>query len=116
AYTRRIPLGPVFQGDLDYLKSQLTLSAEVASVGVYFHEWQNPGWGNPPVNVWVDVWSENRGSVDDYCDYLLRRINCQGTGHSNVFASAFDYRQRVRNWCDGVNHFFAARGWRMHPL
>jgi hypothetical protein len=94
--TRYIKLGFVINEGLDYLKEQLRLTSRKAGVSVYVHE--TPESGTPRVDVVVDVWGENEGSVDDYCDFYLQQFAGRAYDFSLLNEAFVKYSQRLCAW------------------
>lgn len=111
AYTRRVFLGALNPGDLDFFKNSLTACATVGSVGIYFYERTVNQWLPRLIVLTADVWSDDVGSVDDFCDNLLERVAGHAADRLKVLSTCDSYRGRVRDWCAGANQASAAANW-----
>lgn len=94
--TRYMKLGFVVNEGLDYLKDQLRRTTSKAGVSMYVHETAESG--TPRVGVVVDVWGENEGSVDDYCDFYLQQFAGRAYDFSLLNEAFVTYSQRLRAW------------------
>jgi hypothetical protein len=99
AYTRQIPLGWIHNKTMFFLECKLTECANIASLSIYLHRHSEMPLGlNPQVEIAVDVWSSNRGSVDDYCDFYLSQIEASDRSIEKIDCISETYKERVRNW------------------
>lgn len=113
AHTRDCFLGTVPAARMADLKNALARAASIGSVGVHVHESPRDvraelrvlgvpllGWRTGEVDVRVDVWSDDAGSADDFTDWFLPRIAGSAMGQDRLEEAVYDYRNRVRNWCE----------------
>lgn len=94
--TRTVNLGFVLRDGLGHLEESLRKTASRACVSIYFHE--TPEEGTPRVAVVVDVWSENAGSVTDYCDFYLQQFAGRAYDFSLLEQAFTSYIQRLLAW------------------
>ena len=93
AHTLKRYIEGISKADYKYFWDQVHQQADYAKVGIYIHEFPQ----EKTMNVQVDVWSDNPGSVDDYTQSLLDRIAANPT-HHGIFEAVDFYTTRLRNY------------------
>ncbi len=99
--TKTVNLGLVLQAAMSLVKPCLAKCAEKASVNICFHE--RLLTETPQVELTVDVWSENEGSVADYCSFYLAQLVNHAFDFNHVQTISTEYRQRIANWLKSQN-------------
>ena len=107
-HNRRSTIAYVTHDAMENLRYWLEESASTAAVGINIHTRPGDGMFCDCLLVTIDAWSGNEGSVDDFYRSLLAPIS-RGADVVSVTRISRSYIERVKRWCEGVNHFFAAR-------
>ena len=79
----------------DFLRKEIVRCATVGNVVTNINIVDQHG---SRVSLLVEVYADNQGSVDDFCESLLRRIASEDRGDSHVVLIADTYVQRVEAW------------------
>lgn len=117
-YTRNVLIPRLISSESEFLKAKVVDAANVGRVGVHFHdnnkkviregERTRGLIGSPSqsevysLDVIVDVWSDNEGSVDDFCVYL-KTIAQDPADTARMRRCTRDYENRVNKWCKAQN-------------
>lgn len=113
-YTRSYYLGAVPPETYLAVKRSLFDAAACGSVSIYMHEKRDEEQIEVsllfgllsakrrvplPIQITVDVWSADKGSVDDYMEFFLPNLALRLLDPDGVLYALEAYRNRVAEWC-----------------
>jgi hypothetical protein len=93
-YNRSVPIAGINKFTYGYFRERLAACAAAGNLNFHIHEVHRTLLS---VDIQIDIWSKNVGSVNAICDQFLAPV-AQNPSSDNIFYHTVNYTDGIRAW------------------